>query len=88
MAAYELKVAAAADRVLARIPEFAAAAIVELITGPLLENPLRLSKELEQDLAGYRVAKRGPYRVVFRIEHDAIIRVTRIDHRADVYRTR
>lgn len=89
MAAYELKVAPAAERTLARLPEFAAAAIVEFITGPLLDNPHRVGKPLMLELAGYRSARRGAYRVVYRIdENDHSVIVVRIDHRADVYRSR
>ena len=88
MAAYELKLAASAERMLARLPEFAAAAIVEFITGPLLENPQRVGKALGLELAGYSSARRGAYRVVYRIEGDKVVRVVRIDHRADVYRSR
>jgi mRNA interferase RelE/StbE len=86
---YELKFAASAERMLARLHEFAAAAIVEFATGPLAENPLRVGKPLGLELAGYHSARRGAYRVIYRIEEDArVVRVLRIDHRADVYRRR
>lgn len=86
--AHELQVAASAERSLARLPEFAAAAIVEFITGPLLENPERVGSPLSFELAGYRSARRGAYRVVYRIVDDHLVRVVRIEHRADVYRPR
>jgi len=86
---YELKLAASAERMLARLPEFAAAAIVEFVTGPLVDNPHRVGKPLGLELEGYHSARRGAYRVVYRIiESDRIVRVVRIDHRADVYRHR
>lgn len=88
MPPYELRVAAAADRTLSRLPEFAAAAIVEFMTGPLAENPRRVGKRLGLELEGYYSARRGAYRVVYRIEDDCIVRVVRIEHRADVYRPR
>lgn len=89
MPAYELRFAASAERTLARLPEFAAAAIVEFATGPLLENPHRVGKPLMLDLTGYHVARRGAYRVIYRIEEsEKTVLVVRIDHRADVYRTR
>lgn len=87
MPAYELRLAASAERALVRLPEFAAAAVVEFITGPLLETPERMGKRLSLELEGYLSARRGAYRVVYRIEGDAVI-VVRIDHRADVYRKR
>lgn len=89
MSAYDLKVAASVDRTLARLPEFAAAAIVEFMTGPLLENPHRIGKPLMLELAGYCSARRGAYRVVYRIdEADHTVLVVRVDHRSDVYRAR
>jgi mRNA-degrading endonuclease RelE of RelBE toxin-antitoxin system len=86
MSAYELKIAASAARTIARLPESAAAAIIELMTGPLIENPRRVGKPLELDLQGYLSARRGAYRVICRVENERIVRVVRIDHRADVYR--
>jgi len=85
--AYELRLAPSAERGLARLPEFAAAAIVEFVTVPLLEDPLSLGRPLTFELEDYRAARRGAYRVVYRVEEDAV-RVVRIDHRADVYRPR
>ena len=44
---------------------------------------------LARELAGYHSARRGAYRVVYRIDEPArTVHVVRIDHRADVYRTR
>ena len=86
---YRLVVAAAAERSLARLPEAAAAAIVEFMVSPLLENPHRVGHQLQRELAGLWAARRGPYRVVYEIddENDVVV-VLRIDHRADVYRPR
>ncbi len=87
MPAHRLELAASAERTLARLPESAIAAIVEFMTGPLLENPQRVGKALKLDLEGYRAARRGPYRIVYRVDETALaVRVVRIDHRADVYR--
>lgn len=89
MPAYELRVAASVDRVLARLPEFAAAAIVVFMTGVLLEDPRRVGKPLPAELVGYHSARRGAYRIVYRIDDAAkAVLVVRVDHRADVYRTR
>ena len=88
MPPYELKFAASAERMLARLPEFAAAAIVEFVTGPLLDNPRRVGKPLGLELSGYHSARRGAYGVIYRVEDDRFVRVVRIDHRADVYRHR
>lgn len=86
---WELQVAASAERSLARLPEGVAAAIVEFMIGPLSEEPERVGKPLQRELAGYRSARRGAYRIVYRIEQDTkAVRVVRIEHRSDVYRSR
>jgi mRNA interferase RelE/StbE len=86
---WRLVVAPSADRALARLPEKAAAAIVEFMLGPLTENPPRVGHALRRKLEGLRSARRGPYRVIYEIvETTHQIHVPRIDHRADVYRPR
>ena len=87
--AYELVVAATAERALSRLPEGVAAAIVEFMTGALLEAPRRVGHPLQRELAGLWTARRGQYRVVYEIDDDQwVINVVRIDHRADIYRPR
>jgi mRNA interferase RelE/StbE len=59
------------------------------MTGPLLDDPHRVGKPLTRELAGYHSARRGAYRVIYRIDETArTVHVVRVDHRADVYRTR
>jgi mRNA-degrading endonuclease RelE of RelBE toxin-antitoxin system len=54
---------------------------------PLGPPERRLVKPLVGELAGHNAARRGSYRVVFRIPHGAmVIEVVHIAHRADVYR--
>lgn len=61
-----------------------ATAAIEFVYGPLASNPQRVGKALRFDLEGLHSARRGDYRVIYRIdEHVTIIA---IDHRADVYR--
>lgn len=89
MGFFELRVAPSARRAMMRLPESAAAAVGEFIVGPLLENPWRVGKPMLNELAGFHVARRGAYRVVYRIdEENGHVRVERVDHRADVYRQR
>jgi mRNA interferase RelE/StbE len=86
---YELVVAAPAARSIAdELPEAVANAVVDLITGPLLQDPRRIGRELRRELHGVFAARRGTYRVLYRID-DARREVTviRIDHRRDVYRS-
>lgn len=86
---WELLVAPSAERSLARLPEKVAAAVVEFMLGPLLEDPNRVGRPLRGDLEGLWAARRGPYRVVYEIDERAEeIRVLRIDHRTDIYRPR
>lgn len=85
---FELIVARPAARALAEtLPEPVAAAVIDFITGSLVENPRRLGRELRNELAGVHSARRGTYRVLYRIDESArTVTVLRIDHRGDVYR--
>ena len=89
MTPWELVVAAPATRSLDRLSAGVAAAIVEFMLGPLLDQPTVVGKPLQRELTGYWSARRGSYRVVYRLddEHHRVI-VVRIDHRSDVYRRR
>jgi mRNA-degrading endonuclease RelE of RelBE toxin-antitoxin system len=90
---YSLSLASSAQRALTEgppkgLPLAVAAAVTEFLTGPLLANPKRLGKPLVGQLHGYHSARRGAYRVVYRIDDTAhVVHVVRIDHRADIYRT-
>jgi mRNA-degrading endonuclease RelE of RelBE toxin-antitoxin system len=87
--AWTLRVAASAERQLARLPERIAAAVVEFLLGPLVENPRRVGHPLQRELVGLWSARRGAYRVVYEIDDDdKIVDVLRIEHRSDVYRPR
>ena len=86
---YELVVAGPAARAIAEtLPEPVAAAVIDFITGSLLENPQRVGRALRNELAGIHSARRGSYRVLYRIDDGRrTVTVLRIDHRGDVYRT-
>ena len=87
MSLFELRVAASAARPLERLPGPVAAAVVEFITGPLLEQPARVGKPLTRQLSRYWSARRGAYRVVYAVDEEIkVVLVVRIEHRADVYR--
>jgi len=86
---YRVEFAATARRAVSRMPDKAAAAAVEFCFGSLAVEPHRLGKPLKRDLAGYHTARRGDYRVIYRIDDVArIVHVLRIEHRGDVYRPR
>ena len=84
---HHVEVAGPARRDLQRLPHKIAVAIVEFITGPLADDPHRLSKPLRGELASYRSARRGDYRVLFRIDEDRpAILIVAVNHRAHIYR--
>jgi mRNA interferase RelE/StbE len=84
---WRLQVAPSAERLLARLPERVATAIVEFMLGPLLEAPEQVGKPLQRELKEYRSARRGAYRVVYRVDTERnVIHVVRVEHRADLYR--
>lgn len=69
------------------LPESVAAAVIEFMTGPLVANPRRVGKALRRELAGVWSARRGTYRILYRInDTPREVVVLRIDHRSDVYR--
>jgi mRNA-degrading endonuclease RelE of RelBE toxin-antitoxin system len=88
-ASYELVVARPAARAIAeRLPEAVSAAVLDFITGALIENPRRVGRELRNELAGIHSARRGTYRILYRIdESERTVTVLRVDRRGDVYRT-
>jgi mRNA-degrading endonuclease RelE of RelBE toxin-antitoxin system len=62
---------------------------VEFIYGSLAENPHRVGKSLKLNLKGLYSARRGDYRVIYRIdEHLRTVTVLAIEHRSDAYRPR
>jgi len=89
-APYGLVVAGPAGRAIAEVlPEAVCAAVIALITGDLVTAPRRIGKPLRRELEGLCVARRGTFRVVYRIDeanHEVV--VLRVDHRRDVYRAR
>lgn len=83
-APFEIAWTPTAKRALARLPDKVAAAAVEFIYGGLAENPYRVGKPLRRELEGMHSARRGDFRIVYRITDVATIMA--IDHRADIYR--
>lgn len=69
-----------------KLPAAAAFAAVEFIYGPLAENPWRVGGALRPPFEGYHRARRGEYRVRYRIDEDAHrVYVVDVDHRRDAY---
>ena len=88
--AYELVVARPAARSIAEeLSGPIATAVIDFVTGPLITNPHRVGRALRSELAGMHSARRGTYRVLYRINDEAReVTVLRIEHRGDVYRSR
>lgn len=88
-APYAVAWTAASRRTLTRLPEKVATAAVEFIYGSLSQSPRRVGKPLKLGLEGLHSARRGDYRVIYRIDDDLrIVTVMAIEHRSDVYRPR
>ncbi len=86
-APWTVRLSPSAIRALDQLPHKVAAAIAEFITATLPSDPYRLSKPLRFELSGWRVARRGDYRVTLGIlDDDRIVYVGRVEHRAHVYR--
>jgi len=85
---YRVVVTRTAARQLAeRLPEAAAAACVEFIFGALADNPSHVGAALRRPFAGHWRARRGEYRVRYRIDDNTgTVYVLDVDHRRDAYR--
>ncbi len=85
---YELVLTPPARRALTgKLPESVAAAVIEFLTTSLVREPHRVGKPLRDDLAGIWSARRGTYRVLYRIRDDLHeVIVLRVEHRRDAYR--
>lgn len=85
---YEIVLTPPARRAIAdELPEAVVTAVIDFLTSALLDNPHRVGKPLRDDLDGIWSARRGTYRVLYRIHEarrEAV--VLRIDHRRDAYR--
>jgi mRNA interferase RelE/StbE len=85
---YEIRFQSAARRAIAQgLPEVVAAAVLEGCEAALADNPHRVGKPLFGPLAGCHGARRGTYRIVYRIDDDLrVVHVLDIDHRSEIYR--
>jgi len=85
---YKLIISPSARRQLAEsLPEAVAFAAHELIVGALLDNPHRLGKRLQPPLHDRHSARRGTYRVIYRIDDEQVtVTVLDVVHRQAAYR--
>jgi mRNA interferase RelE/StbE len=85
---WDVRVLPPARRQLDRLSISVVAAVIETL-GAIAGNPRRLGKPLRFELEGHWSARRGPYRIVYRIDDDAhVVSVVAVAHRADIYRPR
>lgn len=84
---YRLILAPGVPRVLAEtLPAAAAFAAWEFVSGPLLERPRLVGAALRAPFEGLRRARRGEYRVRYRIDEVGhAVHVLDIDLRRDAY---
>jgi mRNA-degrading endonuclease RelE of RelBE toxin-antitoxin system len=85
---YQLIIAPTARRQLSEaLPESVAFAAYEFITGALLDHPHRVGKQVYAPLNDRYAARRGTYRVIYRIDDQRrVVTVVAIAARRDVYR--
>ena len=88
--AFEIAWTPSAQRDLGRLPEKVATAVIEFAYGTLAEAPYRVGGELHFELEGHRSARRGDFRVIYRVDDHGggRISIVAIGHRSDVYRRR
>jgi mRNA interferase RelE/StbE len=85
---YDLVLGSAARRALTdQLPERIATAVWAFCDGALRENPHRVGKPLRSPFLGQHSARRGVYRVRYRIDDDKrLVTVIDVAYRADAYR--
>jgi mRNA-degrading endonuclease RelE of RelBE toxin-antitoxin system len=85
---YRLVISPTARRQLTEhLPESVAFAAYEFILGPLLDNPQRVGKRLRPPLDDRHSARRGTYRVIYRINNEQRrVTVVGVIHRSAAYR--
>ncbi len=70
-----------------RSPRTSALLCLRASSAPIADNPRRLGHALEAPLQGQDSARRGEYRILYRIDDDErIIYVMTVGHHRDVYR--
>jgi mRNA interferase RelE/StbE len=86
---YRLRTTPTVRRALAEtLPESVAAAAYEFTVGPLLSQPHRVGKRLLPPLGDRFSARRGTYRIIYRIDDGArVVTVVDVGHHRDIYRT-
>jgi mRNA interferase RelE/StbE len=70
------------------LPVEVAIAATETIEHAIAINPARVGKPLDEPFDGYYSARRGTYRIIYRIdEAKRVVEIHSIRHRRDAYRS-
>jgi mRNA interferase RelE/StbE len=86
---YQAVLTGSALRSLQAVPPRVAEPLVAFIFGGLAADPRRRGKPLQRDLEGLWAARRGDFRIVYRLDEDTkTMHVLKIAHQANVYRPR
>lgn len=85
---YEILVTATAARAIREtLPEAVAFAVIDFISGPLIDNPRRVGAALRDELEGVWSARRGTYRILYRIDDERReVIALHVGHRRGIYR--
>ncbi|RCW43649.1 mRNA-degrading endonuclease RelE of RelBE toxin-antitoxin system [Halopolyspora algeriensis] len=85
---YAVKWSKPAKRAVAKeLPEAVAAAVIELVTGALAQQPYRVGKPLKEPFEGMWSARRATYRVLYRVDdQQRIVVIESVQHRGHAYR--
>lgn len=86
---YEIIATAPAARAIREtLPEAVAFAVIDFVVGPLLDKPRRVGAPLRTELEGLWSARRGTYRILYRIDDERReVIILRVGHRRGIYRT-
>jgi mRNA interferase RelE/StbE len=69
------------------LPSEVAVAALETIENAIATNPHRVGKPLEEPFDGFYAARRGTYRIIYRIlEAKRLVEIHSIRHRREAYR--
>lgn len=89
MSEYRVVLTASALQCLRSVPPRVAEPVVAFVFGGLAADPRRRGKPLQRELEGRWAARRGDYRIVYRLDEETKqMYLLRIGHRSDVYRPR
>lgn len=86
MTEYQVVLTASSLRSLKSVPPRIAEPLIAFIFEGLASDPRRRGKPLQRELSGYWSARRGEYRVVYRLDDETTtMYILKIGHRSHIY---